>query len=283
MTLRLATPPGATSQAQWVAEQLTAAGTQVSISVMNNGSGDPMDAFGRGDAALALVPGRRLLYRRRDTHPILAALSRLEPRDVLVVGGGRSTPLRALPPGSRVGVTGARRRAFLRLHRPDLEVVSLTKGNTPASALESGLVDAAILSVVEARRVGLGAMGAEVLDPKEWLPEPAQGSFALVGARELESLPGLDRVDHKPSRMALEAELILMDTLSVPAGSAIGALAQPTGRWLRLWAAAASEDGAAMVRSDLTGPHDAPRDVAEAVAHQMVERGLATILATSAP
>jgi len=281
VTLRLATTPDATSQAQWVCEQLAAAGTDVSISVMHNGSGDPLDAFGRGDAALALVPGRRLLYRRRATHPILAALSRLEPRDLLVVYGEGSTPLRALPPGSKVGVTGARRRAFLRLHRPDLEVVSLTNGNTPASALGSGLV-AAILSVVEARRTGLGVMGAEVLDAKEWLPEPAQGSFALVGARELDSLPGLDRVDHTPSRMALEAELILMDTLSVPAGSAIGALAQPTGRWLRLWAAAASEDGAAMVRSDLTGPHDAPHAVAEAVAHQMVERGLATILATSA-
>jgi porphobilinogen deaminase len=72
-----------------------------------------------------------------------------------------------------------------------------------------------------------------------------------------------------------------VDALSVPAGSALGALAQPTGRWIRLWAAAASEDGSAMARSDLTGALDDPKGLAEAVAHQMIERGLTTVLSGS--
>lgn len=278
MTYRLATTPDTMTQAHWVRDRLAEAGTEVNVSLVDNGSGDPLDAFGRGDAALALVAGTRLRFRKREGLPILAVPLRAEPRDMLVTPTGASTSLRTLPSGAKVGVSGGRRRAFLRAHRPDLVAVPLTNGTTPAVAIESGIADAAILGVAEARRAGLGALGAEVFDPKEWLPAPGQGALALIGAHDLSTLPGLEFVDHEPSRIALETELSLVDALSVPAGSAVGALAQPTGRWIRLWAAAASEDGSAMTRSDLTGAFDDPRGIAQAVAHQMIERGLATVL-----
>jgi hydroxymethylbilane synthase len=282
VTHRLATTPDTITQAHWVRDRLAEAGTEVHVSLVDAGSGDPLDAFERGDAALALVPGTRLRFRRREGLPILAVPAREEPRDMLVTARGRAASLRTLAAGAKVGVTGARRRAFLRAHRPDLVVVPLTNGTTPAIAIETGLADAAILGVAEARRAGLGALGAEVFDPKEWLPAPGQGSLALIGAHDLEGLPGLDAVNHEPSRIALETELTLVDTLSVPAGSALGALAQPTGRWIRLWAAAASEDGAAMARCDVTGSLDSPRELAETVAHQLIERGIATVLASTA-
>ena len=281
MTYRLATTPDTITQAHWVRDRLAEAGTQVHVSLVANGSGDPLDAFGRGDAHLALVAGTRLRFRKREGLPILAVLIRVEPRDMLVTPDGAPTSLRTLAPGVKVGVSGGRRRAFLRAHRPDLVAVSLTNGTSPAVVLESGLADAAILGVAEARQAGLGALGAEVLDPKAWLPAPGQGALALIGGHDLAKLPGLDAVDHETSRIALETELALVDALSVPAGSALGALAQPTGRWIRLWAAAASEDGSAMARSDLTGGLDDPKGLAETVAHQMIERGLTTVLSGS--
>ncbi len=282
-TLRLATTPDALARAEWVRDRLMESGTAVSVSLVEGGAGDPIDAFARGDVAFVLVLGTRLRFRRRDGLPILAVLAREEPRDVLVVADGRAAQLRSLEPGARVGVSGARRRAFLRAHRPDLEVVHLSNGRTPAVALESAEADAVVMSLLEARRVGLATLSTEVLDPKEWLPAAGQGTFALIGSREHGKLPGLDAVDHPMSRIALEAELALMDSLSIPAGSALGALAQPAGRSLRLWAAAASEDGRAVIRSDMTGPIDAPGALAEAVAHQLVERGLATVFAGRAP
>ena len=75
MTYRLATTPDTITQAHWVRDRLAEAGTQVHVSLVANGSGDPLDAFGRGDAHLALVAGTRLRFRKREGLPILAVLS----------------------------------------------------------------------------------------------------------------------------------------------------------------------------------------------------------------
>ena len=50
-----------------------------------------------------------------------------------------------------------------------------------------------------------------------------------------------------------------------PPDAPLGCLAQPSGRWIRLWAAAASADGRRLVRSDLTGPLDEPEGLGAAV------------------
>ncbi len=279
MALRLVTAPDAVPRAEWVARELAAAGTAVEVSLTDGGSGDPLEAFGRGDAHLALVRATRLRYRTRHGLPLLAVPRREEPRDVLVVPGDGPRSLRTLPPGTRVGVSGARRRAFLRAHRRDLMVVNLEDGRPAAQVLAGGRVDAVVLGLAEAREMDLRADGVEVLDPREWLPAPGQGAFALLGGPELRRLPGLERVDHAPSRAALEAELALVEVLGLPPASAFGALAQPAGDLLRIWAAAASEDGTSLVRAERTARREAPREGAEAVARELVDRGLATVLA----
>jgi hydroxymethylbilane synthase len=89
-------------------------------------------------------------------------------------------------------------------------------------------------------------------------------------------------LDHLPTRTALRAELALIDALDAPPDAALGSLAQPSGRIMRLWAAVASSDGRRVVRADLTGPLDEPEQLGSLVARQLVARGVGMVLEGSA-
>ena len=280
MSLRVAISESSRVPAEWLREALGPSVGSLDLVVGDEG-GAPgaslLAMLDRGDADAALLRGVSVRSLPEGVLPV-AVLPREEPRDVLVAASGAATPLRDLSAGTRVGVTGARRRAFLRVHRSDLTVVSLENGTTPAQALEHGTADAIVLGALEARQTGLSIKAAEILDPKAWLPGPGQGTTVLV-ARE-GAVPSIDltHVNDADASDALTTEVALLDILGVPPGSSLGSLAQPTGRGIRLWAAAASEDGRALVRSDLTGSRDAPEALARAVATQLMERGLARVL-----
>jgi hydroxymethylbilane synthase len=131
-------------------------------------------------------------------------------------------------------------------------------------------LDAAVLGAGQARRTEFGLRAAEVLDPRSWLPEPGQGIVALIARHPIAEVTALD---HLPTRTALRAELAFLDALDAPADAALGSLAQPSGRMVRLWAAVASPDGRRLVRSDLTAPLDEPELLGSSVARQLRMRG----------
>jgi hydroxymethylbilane synthase len=114
-----------------------------------------------------------------------------------------------------------------------------------------------------------------VLDPRSWLPEPGEGAVALVARHPIAEVTALD---HLPTRTALRAELALLDALDAPAEAALGSLAQPSGRMVRLWAAMASPDGRRFVRSDLTAPLDEPELLGASVARQLRTRATGVLI-----
>jgi hydroxymethylbilane synthase len=277
VTPRLATHPDVAARAAEVRDRLVAAGVDVEPTVAGAlGQGDdysharhdPLAGIRERSVDLALVGLRALRGTAADGLTLLAVLPREDPRDVLVAFGREPAPLRALPAGSRVGVHGPRRRAFLLAHRPDLEPVDLDDSVDPADISTAGL-DAAIVGSAYARRSELGWRIGEVLDPRSWLPEPGQGAVALVARHPIAEVTALD---HLPTRTALRAELALLDALDAPADAALGSLAQPSGRMVRLWAAMASADGTRFVRSDLTAPLDEPELLGASVARQLRTR-----------
>jgi hydroxymethylbilane synthase len=277
VTARLATHPDVAARAAEVRDRLVAAGVDVEPTVAGAlGQGDdhsharhdPLAGIRERSVDLALVGLRALRGTAADGLTLLAVLPREDPRDVLVAFGREPAPLRALPAGSRVGVHGPRRRAFLLAHRPDLEPVDLDDSVDPADISTAGL-DAAIVGSAYARRSELGWRIGEVLDPRSWLPEPGQGAVALVARHPIAEVTALD---HLPTRTALRAELALLDALDAPADAALGSLAQPSGRMVRLWAAMASADGTRFVRSDLTAPLDEPELLGASVARQLRTR-----------
>jgi len=290
MTARLATHADVAGWTPEVLERLAGAGVDVELVGGDFGipdvGVDPLRGVSEGTWDLALVGIRALRGSASDDLTTVAVLPRLDPRDVLVSLSGRATPLAELPTGGRVGLIGGRRRAFLAAHRPDMEAVGLDRGMLHAIAdarragreadLDAMDLDAIILSAVSARRVGLVDAAVEALDAKAWLPEPGQGALALVARHPIAEATALD---HLPTRTALRAELALLERLDAPDDASLGCLAQPSGRWIRLWAAAVSADGRRLVRSDLTGPLDEPEGLGAAVARELQGRGFALVLA----
>jgi hydroxymethylbilane synthase len=281
VTARLATHPDVAARAAEVRDRLIAAGVDVEPTVAGARGGDPRHArldplagIRERSVDLALVGVRALRGTAADGLTLLAVLPREDPRDALVILGRKPSPLRGLPAGSRVGVHGSRRRAFLLAHRPDLEPVDLDDDADPADVRAFGL-DAAILGAVRARTSELGGRIGEVLDPRSWLPEPGQGAVALVARHPIAEVTALD---HLPTRTAVRAELALLDALDAPADAALGSLAQPSGRMVRLWAAMASADGKRFVRSDLTAPLDEPELLGASVARQLRTRAAGVLI-----
>ena len=279
MTARLAIYPDVASRASDVLERLAVAGVDVELVGHDPGDGsgprDPLQAVHDRTLDLALVGLRALRGSVADGLTTVAVLPRQDSRDVLVTLRGEPAPLAGMRSGARIGVSGARRLAFLKAHRRDVEAVLMLDGGGEGLREGEGALDAAVLGAVEARQAGLADRIAEALDPKAWLPEPGEGALALVARHPIAEATALD---HLPTRTALRAELALMDALDADADAPLGSLAQPSGRWIRLWAAGASADGARLVRSDLTGPLDEPEALGAAVAKQLTERGIGFVL-----
>jgi hydroxymethylbilane synthase len=158
---------------------------------------------------------------------VLAAhLERADPRDALVTrdGGGLDT----LPAGASVATSSPRREAFLRALRPDLAVVPV-RGNvdTRLRRLDEERFDALVVACAGLDRLGLGGRIAERLDPRRFVPAPAQGAVAL------ETLGGSDAArrcwlaNHFPTSAAVVAERAVLVTLG-------GGCRLPLGAWARL-------------------------------------------------
>ena len=283
MTARLATHLDVAARAPQVLELLVSAGVDVdAVGVEDMRSDrakrDLLTALRESSIDLALVGIHALRGSAADGLTTVAVLPREEVRDVLVTVPGDPTPLMSLSAGVRVGVVGMRRRALLAAHRPDLRGVTLTREEMDiilAGSTEDR-PDAVVISAIEARMAGLIESAVEALEPKSWLPAPGQGAVALLARHPIAEATALD---HLPTRTAMRTELALLDALEAPADASIGCLAQPSGRWIRLWAAAASADGTRLVRSDLTGPLDEPEGLGLQVAQELNSRGYGLVVA----
>ncbi|MEQ8330746.1 MAG: hypothetical protein RH859_09820 [Longimicrobiales bacterium] len=273
MTIRLAVAPEAEAVGARPAAVLGSFGDAVTVVDGDNALG----AVREGRAELAAVPAETL------RHPlpglsVVGALPRGEPRDVLVVRGPAAPSLSALPGGSRVGVAGARRHHLLGVHRPDLVVAPFAARRAPMAAYREGAIDAVVVSAAEARS-GPPQARTDLLDPRAWLPAPGQAAVVLVARSGEGPVRDLKGVGVDPATLAaLRTEWALIQALGLDVGSRLAALAMVYGRWIRLWATVADADQRRLVRADQTGELARPRELADAVARQLVARGAAEFL-----
>ena len=292
-TLRLATRGSALArvQTELAAAALTGAGAGPTEMVVLRTRGDVEsetpasrmtgDGWFTSELEAALVEGRAevavhsakdLPSQLRSGLVLAAHLERADCRDALVTrdGGGLDT----LAPGASVATSSPRREAFLRILRPDLRVVPI-RGNvdTRLRRLDEGRVDALVVACAGLDRIGLSGWIAERLDPRRFVPAPAQGAVAL------EALGGTDAArrcwlaNHFPTSAAVVAERAVLVTLGGGCRLPLGAHArlEPVDGaegWVRLvvLAALATPDGVRTV--ELDGP---PGD-AEALGAQVAEQ-----------
>ena len=245
MRVRIATrrSPLARAQAELVADLLRVANPGLRaefVLVETTGDRDRTRAiealgergvFSRGVQA-ALLDGRADIavhsYKDLPTEPLaglrIAAIPvRADPRDALLSRSGE--PLDDLPEGATIGTGSARRSAQVLAARPDLRVQPL-RGNvgTRIGRVQAGELAAALLAVAGLERAGLAGDSAEILEPPEFLPAPAQGALAVevrTDRTDVELL--VQRIDNAESRAAVTAERAFLRDLrggcTVPAGA----------------------------------------------------------------
>ena len=232
------------------------------------------EALRTGEIDLAVHSAKDLPAEDEPDLPIGAVPTREDPHDVLVMRTEGE-----LAAGMVVGTASLRRRALIQAAFPGVGVTDL-RGNveTRLRKLASGDVDAAILAAAGLHRLGLTPEHARTMGVDEMLPAPGQGALAVqcrAGDRELVAV--LSLLEHRPSRMALDAERALMRRLGGGCALPLGAIAAIKSEVIRLAACVASPDGAKVVRGAAQAA--APDRAADLVAEQLLEAGADRILA----
>jgi hydroxymethylbilane synthase len=209
----------------------------------------------------------------------LAAVPRRgDPRDVLVARDGHT--LETLPAGALVGTGSPRRRAQLRERRADLEVVDL-RGNVDSriARVHDGGLDAVILAAAGLGRLGRLDEATELLAVDSWPTAPGQGALAVEVRSGDERL--VTALDHRVSRMTVEAERGVLAELEAGCAAPVGAHAMVDGGLLFLSARVYAPDGSRHITSshalyldDTTVP---AADVAGRVAAELLALGAADI------
>ncbi len=243
-------------------------------------NGGWVDSDGQFTRALeeALLDGRVDLvvhsFKDLPTEPIEglvvgAVLQRADARDCLMTTAGEG--LGDLPFGARIGTSSPRRAAQLAASRSDLIAMPI-RGNVESRLvrLQAGEFDALLLAAAGLDRLGISVPSHARLPFELMLPAPAQGALALQCRSGDDALLALlSAVDHRPTRIAVDAERALLRRIGGGCLAPLGALGEVRGSTLEL--RAAFEDRAGVfVRAAASGPLDNPAALVERVATELM-------------
>lgn len=293
----------ATTQAQTIADALTAAGHPAELVIIKtegDASARPVAEIGVGVFTTAI----RVALRKNEVDvavhsykdlptaaepdlTIAAVPTRVDPRDALVSRDG--LVLGELPPGSVVGTSAPRRAAQLRALGLGLEIRPL-RGNLDSrlGKVASGELDAVVVARAGLVRIGRTEVVTEALDPVVMLPAPAQGALAVeCRSDDAELVRILAELDDPSTRAAIEAERSVLAALEAGCTAPVGAIAEVVesidedGRIfaeLSLRAAVAAEDGSDVIRASVVGPVDRAVELGKDLAAELLELGAGEIV-----
>lgn len=170
-----------------------------------------------------------------------------------------------LPTGARVGTGSPRRASQLRLLRPDLEVIDI-RGNVGTRLGKIGRgFEAVVLAEAGLVRLGMTDAIAQRLEPEAMIPAPAQGALAV---EVWDGSPAAELVrvlDHRPTRLAVEAERGLLALSGAGCRSALGALAVTEGDEIRMMAFVDDERGPRRATASGWSPSEVAAGMIEAL------------------
>ncbi len=193
-------------------------------------------------------------------------LPREDVRDAFI--SPRAKGLGELAPGTVVGTSSLRRRAQLKLRRPDLEVVEF-RGNlqTRLMKLDQGVAAATFLAMAGLNRLGMDEVPKSAIEVTDMLPAVAQGAIGIERrGKDGRMAEMLAAIHDGPTGQRLAAERAFLAALDGSCETPIAGLAELDGRQLRLRGEVLRPDGSEAIREDMTcavedGP-DAGREMA---------------------
>lgn len=214
---------------------------------------------------------------------IAAVAEREDPADVIVAKQNRT--LANLPNGAIVLSGSPRRQGQLLLLRRDLRVQGV-RGNIETRLRKLNESDAAGLLVAAAalNRLGLTDHVSQRLDPKSFLPAPAQGALAVQARSDDEMTARLvAALDHRPTRLAITAERAVLSRLHGGCQVPLGAYATLIGDTLHLKALLTDPNGKKHLVAEHAGPADDPEPLGHLLAQQLLDQGADDILVQVRP
>lgn len=164
---------------------------------------------------------------------IAAVPMREDPRDVLIYQPGLK--LGNLPLKTTIGTSSLRRTYQLNYYLKNIEIVPC-RGNiqTRLQKYSDGEMSGIILAVAGLKRMGLFGKGkihginaqTQILDPTKYVPAAGQGALVIIKRSDDHRFDAaLAKLNHPPSRKAVEIERQVVEALNVTCHDPIGVYA----------------------------------------------------------
>lgn len=201
-------------------------------------------------------------------------LPREDVRDAFI--SPRASGLVDLAAGTVVGTSSLRRKAQLKLRRPDLEVVEF-RGNlqTRLKKLDEGVAEATFLAMAGLNRLKMDDVPKSPIEVEDMLPAVAQGAIGIE--RRMDDVRAADMlaaIHDDPTGQRLAAERAFLKALDGSCETPIAGLAELDGGSIRLRGEVLRPDGSEAFDADMSGAvEDGPEMGREMAAKLLADAG----------
>ena len=196
--------------------------------------------------------------------------------DVLITRDGFD--IEEIPSGSVIGSSSLRRAVQVTRKRPDV-IVKPVRGNieTRIKKVEEGKFDGIVLA-----QAGITRLGTDIkiskLPTNDFVPSPGQGALAIVSRKDNSStLQMLKKIEDYRSRMEIEAERALSNSVDSGCRFPVGAVATSDANSLTLKVAVYSMDGKKSIILEKTGSIEEPHVLGRLLGDELRDRGVKEI------
>ena len=212
-----------------------------------------------------------------DPNLIISCIPKREAvNDVLITRDGFD--IEEIPSGSVIGSSSLRRAVQVTRKRPDV-IVKPVRGNieTRIKKVEEGKFDGIVLAQAGITRLGTDTKISK-LPTNDFLPSPGQGALAIVSRKDNSStLEMLKKIEDYRSRMEIEAERALSDSVDSGCRFPVGAVATSDANSLTLKVAVYSMDGKKSIILEKTGSIEEPHALGRLLGDELRDRGVKEI------
>ena len=212
-----------------------------------------------------------------DPNLIISCIPKREAvNDVLITRDGFD--IEEIPSGSVIGSSSLRRAVQVTRKRPDV-IVKPVRGNieTRIKKVEEGKFDGIVLA-----QAGITRLGTDIkiskLPTNDFVPSPGQGALAIVSRKDNSStLQMLKKIEDYRSRMEIEAERALSNSVDSGCRFPVGAVATSDANSLTLKVAVYSMDGKKSIILEKTGSIEEPHALGRLLGDELRDRGVKEI------